>query len=35
MDTYIGAGSNYQNYQYGNIGASTLNDIWAQFIVYV
>ncbi len=35
MDTYIGTGSNYQNRQYGNISASTLNDIWAQFIVYV
>ncbi len=35
MDTYIGTGSNYQNRQYGNISASTLHDIWAQFIVYV
>ena len=35
MDTYISTGSNDQNNQYGNISASTLNDIWAQFIVYV
>ncbi len=33
MDTYISTGSNDQNNQYGNISASTLNDIWAQFIV--
>ncbi len=35
MDTYIGTDSNFQNNQYGHISASTLNDIWAQFIVFV